>query len=119
MKNLPSYTSTEAEISGTPIPASLLQLSKDLNHEGRAQYTGLLFPVPTRLEPYLFSMLEVLTNHAGTSRNKMVNQILQVGIEALMLTLPEDLALSLQERGEEVMRTALEKNGGQMERGEV
>ena len=119
MKELPSYTPTEADRHGIPIPSALLRLSKDLNHDGRAQYTGLLFPVPTRLEPYLFSMLEVLTNHAGSSRNKMVNELLQVGIEALLLTLPEELALSLQERGEAVMNTALEKNAGHMERGEV
>ena len=56
-------------------PTALDQLVSELNHSGKSQYVGLLFPVPTRLQAHLYGMVEALTHHAGTSRNKLMNQL--------------------------------------------
>ncbi len=100
-------------------PTALDQLVSELNHSGKAQYMGLLFPVPTRLQVDLYGMIEALTHHAGTSRNKIMNQVVEVGVQAILNALPEDLARQLQERAAEVVRIACEKNAGNLERGEI
>ena len=100
-------------------PTALDQLVSELSHSGKSQYVGLLFPVPTRLQVNLFGMVEALTHHAGTSRNKLMNQLVEVGIDATLAALPEAVVQQLQERAGEVIHVALEKNAGQLERGEV
>lgn len=100
-------------------PTALDQLVSELNHSGKSQYFGLLFPVPTRLQADLYGMVEALTHHAGTSRNKLMNQLVEVGIEATLEALPEEIVRQLQERSGEVIRVAYEKNAGLLDRGEV
>lgn len=100
-------------------PTALDQLVSELNHSGKSLYVGLLFPVPTRLQAHLYGMVEALTHHAGTSRNKLMNQLVEVGIQATLEALPEEIVRQLQERSGEVIHTACEKNAGMLERGEV
>lgn len=100
-------------------PSALDQLVSELNHSGKAQYVGLLFPITTRLQVDLYGMVEALTHHAGTSRNKIMNQVVEVGIQAILDALPEDLALQLQQRAAEAASLACEKNAGNLERGEI
>lgn len=100
-------------------PTALHQLVSELNHSGKSQYLGLLFPVPTRLQANLYGMVEALTHHAGTSRNKLMNQLVDVGIQATLAALPEEVVSQLEERSAAALSTAFEKNAGLMERGEV
>ena len=100
-------------------PTALDQLVSELSHSGKSQYLGLLFPVPTRLRVHLYGMVEALTHHAGTSRNKLMNQLVEVGIEATLKALPETVVQQIQERADETIGVAVERNGGQFERGEV
>jgi hypothetical protein len=100
-------------------PTPLQLLVAELSGTGKAQYTGMLFPVPTRLQAHLYGVVEALTHHAGTSRNKMVNDLLEVGIQATMEALPPELAEELHQRSGEILATAFEKNGGLWERGEA
>lgn len=100
-------------------PTALDQLVTELNHSGKSQYIGVLFPVPTRLQLNLYGMVEALTHHAGTSRNKIMNQLVEVGIQATLDALPEEVVIQLQERCGQVIGAAIEKNAGLMERGEV
>lgn len=100
-------------------PSSLQMLVSELNHTGKSQYMGLLFPVPTRLKMESYALVEALTHHAGTSRNKIMNQLIEVGLESVLGQLSEDVRNTILERSYEVQRNALDKNAGQMERGEV
>jgi len=100
-------------------PTALQLLVSELNHSGKSQYTGMLFPVHTRLQAPLYGLLEVLTHHAGTSRNKVVNQLLEVGLEATLAALPEDLAEDLRRRSTDAIHESLSKNGGTWERGDA
>lgn len=99
-------------------PTALDQLLSELTHSGKSQYVGLLFPVPTRLKAHLFGMVEALTHQAGTSRNKLMNQLVEVGIQATLEALPQEVVQQLEQRSGEVIRAAFEKNAG-LERGEV
>ena len=101
------------------IPTAAQQLAAELQQTGKSQYTGLLFPVPTRLTLNIYSMVEALTHRAGTSRNKLVNQLLETGIEAVMNELDDDAAQQIREEANRVTLLALEKNAGLMERGDV
>lgn len=100
-------------------PTALDQLATELNHSGKSQYTGMLVPVTTRLQVPLYGLIEALTHHAGTSRNKVVNQLLEVGLEATLSVLPEDLVEDLRRRSGEVIHETLSKNDGTWERGEA
>jgi hypothetical protein len=99
------------------VPTVLDQLVNELNHSGKSRYVGLLFPVPTRLTADLYAMVEALTHQAGTSRNKLMNQLVEIGIQATLEVLPEEIVRQLRERAGEVLRIALEENAG--EGGEV
>ena len=98
---------------------ALQQLVSELSHSGKSQYVGILFPVPTRLQANLFGMVEALTHHAGTSRNKLMNQLVEVGIEATLESLPESVVRQIEEQANSALNTAIEKNAGQFERGEA
>ena len=98
---------------------ALQQLVSELSHSGKSQYVGILFPVPTRLQANLFGMVEALTHHAGTSRNKLMNQLVEVGIEATLKALPESVVHQIEEQANLALNTAIEKNAGQFERGEA
>lgn len=101
------------------MPSPLERLVSDLNHTGKQQYVGMLFPIPARLQANIYGLLEALTHHAGISRNKMVNQLLEVGLMTTLDALPEELRHQLESRSGDVIRTAFEKNGGVWERGEA
>ena len=98
---------------------ALQQLVSELSHSGKSQYVGILFPVPTRLQANLFGMVEALTHHAGTSRNKLMNQLVEVGIEETLKALPESVVQQIEEQANSALHTALEKNAGLLERGEA
>ena len=98
---------------------ALQQLVSELSHSGKSQYVGILFPVPTRLQANLFGMVEALTHHAGTSRNKLMNQLVEVGIEVTLNALPESVVQQIEEQANSALNTAMEKNAGQFERGEA
>ena len=98
---------------------ALQQLVSELSHSGKSQYVGILFPVPTRLQANLFGMVEALTHHAGTSRNKLMNQLVEVGIEATLKALPESVVQQIEQQANSALHTALEKNAGLLERGEA
>ena len=98
---------------------ALQQLVSELSHTGKSQYVGILFPVPTRLQANLFGMVEALTHHAGTSRNKLMNQLVEVGIEETLKALPESVVQQIEEQANSALNTAIEKNAGQFERGEA
>lgn len=100
-------------------PKALDLLVSELKHTGRVQYVGAMFAVPTRLQAHLYGMVEALTNHTGTSRNKVMNQLVEIGIQATLDALPEELVNQLHERSGEALRAGLEKNGELMEAGEV
>ena len=98
-------------------PTAAQQLASEVSGNGKSQYIGLLFPVPTRLTINIYSMVEALTQRAGTSRNKLVNQLLETGIEAVMKELDKDVADDIREQAGIVTSAAIEKNAGLMERG--
>ena len=91
----------------------------ELTHSGKPQYTGLLFPVPVRLQSHLYGMVEAMTHHAGTSRNKWLNVLIEIGIEETLKGLPADVVSRLDQSAASVLATALEKNAGQLERGDL
>lgn len=91
-------------------------LASAVNKQGEDRYVGLLFPVPTRLTLEVYSMVEVLTSRAGTSRNKMMNQLVQAGIESVISELDDDVVQDIHEASLNVQQVAIERNGGLMER---
>jgi hypothetical protein len=95
------------------------QLATELRHEGRSQYVGLLFPVPTRLTLDVYSMVEALTQRAGTSRNKLMNQLVEAGIEAVLAELDPVVVMDLRDQADRTVSVALERNAGVLERGEI
>ena len=94
------------------------RVASDLHDEGQAQYGALLFPVPTRLSLSIYSYVEVLTHRAGVSRNKMVNRLIDAGIEAVLAELDGDVVAVIEEKAHQCAEIAIERNAGLMERGD-
>lgn len=93
-------------------PTALDEFVSELKQTGTSRYTGVLFPVHTRLQPKLFGLIEALTQHVGTSRNKVVNQLLEVGVEATLSALPDDLVEQLSQHASGAVSEWITKNGG-------
>lgn len=92
-------------------PTALDQLVSELEHVGSSKYTGAVVPVQTRLQAHLWSLVEALTQRAGTSRNKVMNQLVEVGLQSTLDALPEDVALELNRvSGQLLYKLAIDDN---------
>lgn len=100
-------------------PSALDLLVSELSHTSKSQYIGLVFPVPTRLQPQLFGYVEALTHRAGTSRNKLMNQLVEVGVNATLQALPNNVRQQIEDSAAHAVQIAVEKNAGLLERGEI
>jgi len=82
------------------LPSALTLLLHELGHTGSSRYIGAVLPVSVRLELGLYAMVDVLTQRAGTSRNKVMNQLVEVAIDTVLNELPEQTAMEIrQEQG--------------------
>ncbi len=77
---------------------------------GKSQYAGVSFPVQTRLRADLYGMVDALSKQAGTSRNKIVNQLVEVGIQSTLELLTDEVVRKLQEAAGDCVFQAIEKN---------
>lgn len=85
--------------------SALDHLVNTLSRTGDTRYIGMLFPVHTRLIPEVYGLVEAMTRQAesGTSRNKIVNQLLEVGIQTTLAALPSDAVNSLHRLKNEIL----------------
>ena len=95
------------------------QVAAEISRTAKSQYLGLLFPVPVRLQLDTYALVEVLTHRAGVSRNKMLNRLIDAGLDSVLLHLDEDSRAAIQQEAEAIQQEAVTKNAGLMERGEV
>jgi hypothetical protein len=79
----------------------------EIQQTGESKFVGLTFPVQTRLQANIYGLVEALTQRAGTSRNKVVNQLIEVGLEATFDALPEDVALELRRVSSQILYEAM------------
>jgi len=98
-------------------PTKLEMLLSDLNQSGTSEYDGLLFPVSARLEPFNFGFLEALTSQAGTSRNKMINSLLEIAVEQVVTNLDPEIAIEIRRHCSAIVRAAIDNKSG--ERGKL
>lgn len=70
-------------------------------------YVGISFPVNSRLQARQYSMLEAMTKQADISRNKMLNHLLEVGIDTVLKSLPEAAADTLESQSGQILMNAL------------
>lgn len=94
------------------------RLAGEIAMGAKPQFNDLLFPVPTRLPLDVYSMLEALTHHVGTSRNKMAVRLFQAGIESVLSHLDEATVEQLEQDAAQTAQVAADRNGGLFERGE-
>lgn len=83
---------------------ALNTLLAELGHSEKSHIKGVMFPVQTRLYPISYGYVEALTQRASTSRNKIMNQLIEIGLDTLLNVLPEDLAKELNSRAAEVIQ---------------
>lgn len=73
-------------------PATIDIFVSEITRLGESQYVGAVFPVQARLQAPLYGFVEAFTAKAGTSRNKVVNQLIEIGIEEALKALPPAVA---------------------------
>ena len=73
-------------------PAMIDIFVSEITRLGESQYIGAVFPVQARLQAPLYGFVEAFTAKAGTSRNKVLNQLIEIGIEEALKALPSDVA---------------------------
>lgn len=80
--------------------------------QGQAEYhaAGVVFTYSVRVQPRQHGMAEAMAARAGVSRNNIVNQLLEAGIDAVLSDLPCDVRQALEGEAGEVICAALAKN---------
>ena len=76
-------------------PAKIDIFVSEITRLGKSQYIGAVFPVQARLQAPLYGFVEAFTAKAGTSRNKVLNQLIEIGIEEAMKALPPEVAADI------------------------
>lgn len=94
-------------------PSALQQLVAELKHEGRSNTIGIQLAVSTRLDPPAFGMVAALTEMAGTSRNKLMNQLVEIGIESVLQQLSPDAVENLYNRAGHFVKAAIKEDAAQ------
>ena len=77
------------------VPSTVDMFVSEISRSGESQYAGGVFPVQARLQASLYGFVEAFTAKAGTSRNKVLNQLIEIGIEEAMKSLPPDVAAEI------------------------
>lgn len=78
-------------------------------------YAGISFHVNTRLQVRPYSMLEAMRLHTGISRNKMINHLLEVGIDTVLRNIPEEAADAFEGKAGEVILDSLKEKESKQE----
>ena len=87
----------------------------EIQQTGESKFVGTTFPVQTRLQGNIYGLVEALTQRAGTSRNKVVNQLIEVGLEATFDALPEEVAIELRRVSSQILYEAMSNKDSGLE----
>ena len=68
-------------------PTNLQMLVAEVKKSASSSYHGGYIQVPFRVEFVSYTRLEALVKHTGSSRNKIMNDLLRIGIETLAASL--------------------------------
>lgn len=76
---------------GIEQPGLIDMLMAQINKSGKSDYAGGIHAMSVRMPTFLFATVEALCKHSGMSRNKLICQALEVGMEHVFSELtPED-----------------------------
>ena len=71
----------------------------------------LLRPINYRIPLHVLATVDAMAEAAGKSRNFMLTELLQLGVEAVEKALPADVAPNIGERGYQLYTSYLEEAG--------
>jgi hypothetical protein len=91
-----------------PTPSE--QLINELTHRGESTYVGASQHVSARLHLSNYTMLQAMTEEAGTSRNQVINQLIATGIDSVLLALPDDAMARIEERRKGILAGLVKAN---------
>lgn len=94
-------------------------VAAEVSNHGESRYVGVLFQIPLRLPLHTYSMVEALTKRSGISRNKIVNRLLDAGIEAVIAELDEMVVMDIEKQASRIATVELERKGEELESGEA
>ena len=72
-----------------------LKLLAEVKKSASSSYHGGYIQVPFRVELSSYTRLEALVKHTGSSRNKIMNDLLRIGIESLASQLDDEIIATL------------------------
>ena len=76
-------------------PTNLQLLVAEVKKSTSSSYHGGYIQVPFRVEIASYTRLEALVKHTGSSRNKIMNDLLRIGIETLAASLDDETIKTL------------------------
>lgn len=76
-------------------PTNLQLLVAEVKKSASSSYHGGYIQVPFRVELSSYTRLEALVKHTGSSRNKIMNDLLRIGIESLASQLEDEIIATL------------------------
>lgn len=73
----------------------------ELSGSGHSLHAGLLMPTSVRLDFRHHAMIDAMASHMGTTRNKVINQLVDISIESALKALPTKVVKELRARAAE------------------
>lgn len=91
-------------------PTNLQLFVAELKKTGRSSYHGAYFQVPFRVQMHLHAKVEALTKHLGSTRNKVLNDLLSIALDQVYqsLDLDEDTLHEIQVEEDRILHELLE-----------
>lgn len=90
-------------------------LINELRHTGSVHGSSAVFAVHTRLELDTYAMIEALTAQAGVSRNKIMNQVVAVGLATTLQALPDDMVAELKASASKILFSVVKDDSKSIE----
>ena len=94
-------------------------VAAEISKTGEHFYKGMLFQTPVRLPLLTYGTVEALAKRSGLTRNKVLNRLLDAGIEAVMAQLDELVVMDIENQAGRIATVEFERNGGELESGEA
>lgn len=93
----------------TPTPKEMI--IGGLTGMGSYSAHGMVINMTFRLYPRPYGIGEAMATRAGISRNAMLNQLIEAGIDAVLADLPADVREDIEHDAGDVIAAVLKKKG--------
>lgn len=93
-------------------PTKLEMLVAQVSKTAKSESVGSVHSISVRVPTIPFSTIQAVSQHSGMSMNKVINALLDVGLDELWRALDQDEAEAIQTVRSEILQRVMQGEGG-------